>query len=103
MVLGAPGPHSDLWAFGCVMVEMASGAPPWAGMRPMEILMQVAVKRRTPPIPDGLPHALAAGLLERCFVHEPARLAPGAGAIPAPARCIPSAVLPHKAHRAASE
>jgi hypothetical protein len=52
------------------MIEMASGAPPWNGMRPMEILMQVAMKRKTPAIPAGLPHSLAAGLLERCFAHE---------------------------------
>ena len=36
---GALGPHFDLWAFGCVTIEMASGVPPWVGMRPNEIIL----------------------------------------------------------------
>ena len=30
---GEPGVKADLWAFGCLLIEMVSGAPPWNGRR----------------------------------------------------------------------
>jgi hypothetical protein len=42
----------------------------FAGKRPTEILMNVAMKRKHPPIPDGLPEPLQAAL-RGCFVHDP--------------------------------
>ena len=54
-----------------MLIEMLSGTPPWAGMRMPEIMMQVAMKRQTPAIPDGVPQSVVT-LLARCFVHDPA-------------------------------
>ena len=69
---GRPGAKADLWAFGGVMLAMLTGKPPWAGMRQNQVITQVVVKRKAPPIPAGLP-PLVVALLERCFAHEPAQ------------------------------
>jgi hypothetical protein len=53
-----------MWAFACVVGEMLSGKPPWAGLRATEILMMVAMKKQAPPIPEGLPHQV-------CRRHNP--------------------------------
>ena len=56
---GAVSPKTDMWALGCVVVEMLSGFPPWRGIGPMEIMMSVAGKKKTPPIPVGTSEELA--------------------------------------------
>lgn len=43
--------------------------PPWAGKRLPEIMMNVAMKRKHPPIPGDLPAELQA-TLRGCFVHD---------------------------------
>ena len=64
---GLPGPASDIWAFACVLLEMITGKIPWAGMRPTQIQMQVAVKGKSPLIPADVPQPIA-DVLNRCFV-----------------------------------
>ena len=68
---GRVSAKTDVWAFGCIVLEMLTGEVPWAGMRPMEIMMNVAVKKKAPSIPHGLPEALLA-TLRGCFVHDQA-------------------------------
>ena len=68
---GRVSAKTDVWAFGCIVLEMLTGEVPWAGMRPMEIMMNVAVKKKVPSIPHGLPEALLA-TLRGCFVHDQA-------------------------------
>ena len=68
---GSVSEKTDIWALGCIIVEMLSGEVPWAGKRPTEILMTVVVKQRAPPIPDGLPEALQSAL-RGCFSHDQA-------------------------------
>jgi len=70
-MFGGVGPATDVWSLGCCLVEMASGVPPWDGLRHQEISRTVCDKRETPSLPDGLP-AAAIALLSSCFKYEPA-------------------------------
>jgi serine/threonine protein kinase len=60
---------TDMWAFGCVVIELLTGFPPWRGKQPMHIMMYVAGKRQPPSIPGQASGALAE-LLQLCFSHE---------------------------------
>jgi hypothetical protein len=42
-----------MWALACVVGEMLSGKPPWAGRRAIEVQMEVAVKRQARPDEGG--------------------------------------------------
>jgi eukaryotic-like serine/threonine-protein kinase len=65
---GKVGPPADMWALGCVIVEMLTGFAPWRGRHAMEIMMNVAGKKQVPSIPSELGGPLQE-LLHRCFVH----------------------------------
>ncbi|CAM8889070.1 unnamed protein product [Rhodiola kirilowii] len=41
--------ESDAWSFGCTLVEMCTGSPPWAGLSSEEIYRSVVKARRLPP------------------------------------------------------
>eukprot|EP00899_Mesostigma_viride_P007658 jgi/Mesvir1/16894/Mv15771-RA.2 len=63
---------ADAWGFGCILVEMASGSAPWAGLSMFQMMANVSkFQRLSPAIPEGLPSALA-DLLRRCFSYQPA-------------------------------
>ena len=52
---------SDVWALGCSVVEMASGAPPWSEValtEPMALLFHIGLGQSTPSVPT---HLSAAG------------------------------------------
>ena len=66
---GQVSPKTDMWSFGCVVVELLTGFAPWRGKQPMEIMMCVAGKRQAPPVPSEARGALA-GLLRQCFSIE---------------------------------
>jgi serine/threonine protein kinase len=65
---GKVGPPADMWALGCVVIEMLTGSPPWRGLQPPQITMRVGMKGQSPPIPS---QATGRGplleLLQRCF------------------------------------
>ncbi|AQK94106.1 E3 ubiquitin-protein ligase KEG [Zea mays] len=42
-------PESDAWSFGCTLVEMCTGAVPWAGLTAEEICKSVAKEKKPPP------------------------------------------------------
>jgi hypothetical protein len=63
------GPEVDVWAMGCVIVEMCTGAMPFAGMRMQQITRAVCDRRVVPEVPN---HAPAADVVRRCFAFEPA-------------------------------
>jgi len=65
---GGIGPHTDVWALGCVIVEMLTGKMPWEGMPMQQIMMAVAMQFRVPTVPEGAP---AADVLGRCFAKLP--------------------------------
>eukprot|EP00899_Mesostigma_viride_P019378 jgi/Mesvir1/27441/Mv07228-RA.1 len=63
---------ADAWAFACIVVEMTSGNPPWAGLDDREIITaMIGPQKKIPDIPSGLPAALT-DLLRRCFSYQPA-------------------------------
>eukprot|EP00899_Mesostigma_viride_P001574 jgi/Mesvir1/11417/Mv25117-RA.2 len=62
---------ADAWGFGCIVVEMASTATPWAGMNMFQIMTCVTPPRMmSPAIPDSLPSWLV-DILRRCFAYQP--------------------------------
>ncbi|XP_062231301.1 E3 ubiquitin-protein ligase KEG-like [Phragmites australis] len=42
-------PESDAWSFGCTLVEMCTGAVPWAGLSAEEICKSVVKEKKPPP------------------------------------------------------
>lgn len=60
----------DVWAFAAIFVQMITGRLPWSGLPYQQIITNVLVLKKTPPIPGGLPHALN-DLLARCFAFDP--------------------------------
>ncbi|CAN1226758.1 E3 ubiquitin-protein ligase KEG [Linum perenne] len=41
--------ESDAWSFGCTLVEMCTGATPWAGLSAEEVYRAVVKARKLPP------------------------------------------------------
>jgi len=65
-------PQTDVWSFGCTLLHMLEGAPPWGGRSPAEIRTALHVQRAAPNVPQALP-AWLRGLLLRSLAHEPAQ------------------------------
>ena len=65
---GKVGPPADMWALGCVIIEMLTGFAPWRGRQAMEIMMNVAVKRQAPSLLSEVGEPLQE-LLQRCVLH----------------------------------
>eukprot|EP00899_Mesostigma_viride_P001775 jgi/Mesvir1/11599/Mv00010-RA.1 len=63
---------ADVWAFGCLLLEMLTGEPPWKDLSMGQMCMQVGTRKASPPIPRNLPPALST-LLSSCFNPEPMR------------------------------
>jgi serine/threonine protein kinase len=58
----------DIWAMACLIVEMCTRAPPWAGLQMQQITVAVFYEREAPAVPD---HAPEAALVRRCFAFDP--------------------------------
>jgi len=87
----------DIWALGCLAIELLTGAVPWQGRQPMQIMASVVMKRQSPALPEGVvaPEELRP-LLKRCFAFTPAER-PAAAELVQAFREMVRAVLPHAA------
>jgi tRNA A-37 threonylcarbamoyl transferase component Bud32 len=63
------GCEVDVWAMGCLVVEMVSRVPPWDTLQMHQIMRAVCDHRQTPTVPDGTPER---DLVQRCFSFDPA-------------------------------
>ena len=63
----------DIWAFGCVAVELLTGQVPWFRKTHMQIATSVVVKRQSPPVPAGceMPEGMPE-VLRKCWSYEAA-------------------------------
>lgn len=51
------GRRSDIWSFGCTILEMATGKCPWSQYNfenQITLMMKIALSDETPAIPDSL-------------------------------------------------
>lgn len=58
-VLGKPGPKSDVWALGCVFLQLCTNQVPHSGKTPFEMYMDLVARRTPPPLPTSLPPDVA--------------------------------------------
>lgn len=68
---GESGPRSDIWAFGVVLYEMASGQRPFQGENFYRLCMSI-LQEAPPPLPARIPPGLVA-VIRRCLEKDPAR------------------------------
>ncbi|KAI5660387.1 hypothetical protein M9H77_29180 [Catharanthus roseus] len=64
---------SDIWALGCIVLEMLTGKPPWDSdqeLTPDDILQKIGPKNEMPKIPNELSKE-AKDFLKGCFVRKP--------------------------------
>ena len=61
--------ETDSWGFGCCIVEMLTGLPPWYGRSAEEVRKLVVEKQERPEIPSGLPAAMD-DVLSGCFEYD---------------------------------
>jgi serine/threonine-protein kinase len=68
---GKVSQKTDMWALGCVVIEMLTGFAPWRGKREREIMFQVTMKQQAPPVPaEAEVHgSVLAELLQTCLEH----------------------------------
>jgi serine/threonine protein kinase/photosystem II stability/assembly factor-like uncharacterized protein len=92
LLRGEPGDYrSDLWAFGVVLYEAASGRMPFEGRTGFEI--SSAIMREMPtPLGSPVPPALWA-IIQRCLAKEPAQRYQRASEIQAALEAVQSAAI----------
>ncbi|XP_060189967.1 mitogen-activated protein kinase kinase kinase 18-like [Lycium barbarum] len=62
---------ADIWAFGCTIIEMATGTSPWTNVtNPASLLYRIAFSGQSPEIPKLL-SLQAKDFLNRCFRRDP--------------------------------
>ncbi|XP_022714811.1 E3 ubiquitin-protein ligase KEG-like isoform X2 [Durio zibethinus] len=61
--------ETDIWGFGCSVVEMLTGVPPWFGKSIEEIYYSVVIKKEKPCYPSGLPLAVE-NVINGCFQYD---------------------------------
>lgn len=64
------GRAADIWSIGCVVVEMATGKPPWPDCDNNFVIMFKVGEGATPTIPESLSEE-GQDFLLCCFLHDP--------------------------------
>ncbi|VFQ86533.1 unnamed protein product [Cuscuta campestris] len=67
---GEQGAPADVWALGCAVVEMASGAPAWKYSDVAGLFMRIGVGDEVPGFPGELSDQ-GRDFLEKCFIKDP--------------------------------
>lgn len=60
---------SDVWALGCIVLQMLTGKPPWDGKKSEEILRRIRARGELPKVPNGISKE-ARDFLKGCFVRN---------------------------------
>ncbi|KAK6120907.1 hypothetical protein DH2020_045348 [Rehmannia glutinosa] len=59
----------DVWAIGCIVLEMLTGKPPWEGEKTEDILAKIRAGNELPKIPNEISNE-ARDFLKCCFVRK---------------------------------
>ncbi|KAF9976218.1 hypothetical protein BGZ65_007922 [Modicella reniformis] len=65
----AYGAKVDIWSFGCLVLEMFTGQPPWKGYAPHQALFTIGSSSAHPPIPESISEE-GQRFLTRCFISD---------------------------------
>ncbi|XP_059658757.1 mitogen-activated protein kinase kinase kinase 2-like [Cornus florida] len=66
-------PHSDIWAFGCTVLQLITGTSPWhcePHTQPCDLLYHIGWGKKLPEIPSWVSKE-AKDFLEKCLVDDP--------------------------------
>ena len=61
---------ADVFSYACLLFELLTHEQPFADRSPLQAAVAVGLNHARPPLPAGLPHALAR-LVQACWCHEP--------------------------------
>lgn len=63
----------DVWAMGCILIELLGGVLPYGDCTTMaQLTRRILIERRSPGIPPGIQHSFAQ-LIQHCVAFEPSR------------------------------